>query len=199
MTTYQYHSSPSFYPYVGVNCEVIPDMCQSNPCKNGGTCSSEFNPATVEIEFVCDCEPGYLGELCLETGDPCLSNPCRLSTSSCQTTDVDGIPIKPGFEKVTLAVGYVCNCDPTSGATGVHCDEDINECESNPCTGGACTNLEFNQNFICNCNENFVQQIDDVNMPPFCDTYKDACKSNPCKNNGLCSSDHGLCKHSNAT
>ena len=100
--------------------------------------------------------------------------------------------IKAGFEKVTLATGCSCLCDSTSGAQGVHCDEDVNECDSSPCVNGICTNLEFNQNFVCQCDDNYISQIEDVNEAPFCDKFKDACKSAPCKNNALCSSENNI-------
>ena len=35
----------------GVNCEIVPDMCLSVPCKNGGTCTSGFNPDKQDLEF----------------------------------------------------------------------------------------------------------------------------------------------------
>ena len=38
--------------------EIFIDPCQSNPCKNGGTCK----------DGACSCEPGFSGKTCEISG-----------------------------------------------------------------------------------------------------------------------------------
>ncbi len=45
-----------WYYFSGVNCEVGPDFCYSNPCSNGGTCLSGNQ------DYTCQCPLGYLGK-----------------------------------------------------------------------------------------------------------------------------------------
>ena len=40
---------------------LVFDYCSDNPCDNGGVCKN------TERHFVCECQPGYEGDLC-QTG-----------------------------------------------------------------------------------------------------------------------------------
>eukprot|EP00058_Branchiostoma_floridae_P006280 XP_002591768.1 hypothetical protein BRAFLDRAFT_83542 [Branchiostoma floridae] len=75
------------------------DACQSNPCKNGGTCVDGLD------SYSCNCTSGYSGDTCEDTDD-CQSNPCK-NGGTC----VDGLD------------SYSCNC--TSGYSGDTCEGDI--------------------------------------------------------------------------
>lgn len=44
--------------YLSCSCEREIDECDSNPCRNGGSCLDQFNM------FVCECLPGYSGPFC---------------------------------------------------------------------------------------------------------------------------------------
>lgn len=51
-------------------------------------------------------------------------------------------------QPTSSAPGYICNCNP--GWEGVTCNQNINECSSNPCqNGGTCTDLV--NGFSCTC------------------------------------------------
>lgn len=51
-------------------------------------------------------------------------------------------------QATTSAPGYTCNCNP--GWQGPICDQNINECLSNPClNGGNCTDAV--NGFTCTC------------------------------------------------
>ncbi|MEQ2223425.1 hypothetical protein ILYODFUR_036662, partial [Ilyodon furcidens] len=64
----------------------------------------------------------------------------------------------------TSASGYLCNCNP--GWQGVHCDQNINECSSNPChNGGTCT--DGINGFTCTCTSQWTG--------PFCQTPQQEC------------------------
>ena len=57
--------------YSGDLCDKI-DLCQSEPCLNGATCT--FMP--IEEDVRCDCDSGFQGKLCSMDTDECLSYPC---------------------------------------------------------------------------------------------------------------------------
>lgn len=51
-------------------------------------------------------------------------------------------------QSTSSAPGYICNCNP--GWQGTNCDQNINECSSNPCqNGGTCT--DGINGFTCAC------------------------------------------------
>lgn len=77
--------------------------------------------ATTGNNFTCTCRPGYQGALCDEPF--CLLEPCQ----------------NGGF---CLTIDDTPSCKCSFGYTGIHCETEINECESNPCqNGGVCINL----------------------------------------------------------
>uniref|UniRef100_A0A8C1I7E3 FAT atypical cadherin 1a n=1 Tax=Cyprinus carpio TaxID=7962 RepID=A0A8C1I7E3_CYPCA len=54
-------------------CSLAPPLqgCSSNPCTNGGTCSSLPNGG-----YFCKCTAAFMGTHCEVTISPCASNPC---------------------------------------------------------------------------------------------------------------------------
>jgi hypothetical protein len=85
----------------------------------------------------------------------------------------------------------VCGCKDT-GYDGDLCDNDVNECDSNPCSnGGTCdesgskdptldTAVEAGK-YACRCPPSFHGDQ--------CETEADACASSPCQNGGKCTDD----------
>jgi EGF-like domain len=49
----------------GSTCHLIHVQCQSQPCKNNGTCS----PTSTPGRFICHCQPRYHGSTCAEERD----------------------------------------------------------------------------------------------------------------------------------
>lgn len=81
----------------GTNCETSVDLCTSQPCQNGATCSSDA------LGYTCECVPGFTGTNCETNVDDCDGHTC-LNESTC----VDGVN------------GYTCGPCPT-GFTGAFC------------------------------------------------------------------------------
>ncbi|XP_071806715.1 tyrosine kinase receptor Cad96Ca-like isoform X1 [Asterias amurensis] len=104
--------------------------CMSNPCKNGGECSSTNNGD----DFTCMCTPGWTGMTC-ETTEVCSSNPC-----------------KNGGTCVASNSGFDCEC--TMNWTGTVCDEQqaSSPCQPNPCLhGGTCSPTPNYNDYNCQC------------------------------------------------
>nr|XP_039260846.1 hyaluronan-binding protein 2-like [Styela clava] len=104
------------------------DICDSNPCLNGGACRA------TDGTFHCLCRPGYRGERCERKAEknPCLPNPCKNRGSCLRTGSI-----------------YVCRC--RAGFSGKHCETaNLASCNPNPCANGKCT--EAGTRVICDCN-----------------------------------------------
>uniref|UniRef100_A0A8C8RW32 EGF like repeats and discoidin domains 3 n=1 Tax=Pelusios castaneus TaxID=367368 RepID=A0A8C8RW32_9SAUR len=117
------------------------DVCDSNPCENGGICLSGL----ADDFFSCDCPSGFTDPNCssvVEVG-PCLPNPCH-NGGTCE--------ISEAYRGDTF-IGYVCKCPV--GFNGIHCQHNVNECEAEPCkNGGICTDLVAN--YSCECPGEFM-------------------------------------------
>ncbi|KAI1888818.1 hypothetical protein AGOR_G00172670 [Albula goreensis] len=128
---------------------------QSNICatNNGGcyplaTCTASPG-STIPI---CTCPPGYAGNGYGPSG-------CTLVSDICQTNN----PCVNG-DCVSTTTGYICTCDP--GWTGTNCDQNVNECASNPCqNGGTCT--DGINGYTCTCTSQWTG--------PQCQTAQQVC------------------------
>lgn len=142
---------PPGYEGDGRTCTQT-NICTTN---NGGcyplaTCSSSPGSSLP----VCTCPPGYMGNGYGPTG-------CTQTSNICQTNN----PCVHGqCVGTTSAPGYICNCN--SGWQGVNCDQNINECSSNPCqNGGTCT--DGINGFTCTCTAQWTG--------PLCQTAQQEC------------------------
>ncbi|XP_032366699.1 cubilin [Etheostoma spectabile] len=142
---------PPGYEGDGRTCTQT-NICASN---NGGchplaTCSSSLGTSLP----ICTCPPGY-------TGNGYGPSGCTQTSNICQTNNpcVNGQCVA-----TTSAPGYTCNCNP--GWQGVHCDQNINECLSNPClNGGTCT--DGINGVTCTCTAQWTG--------PLCQTPQQVC------------------------
>ena len=63
------------------------------------------------------------------------------------------------------------------GYTGIHCETNIDECQSNPCQNGAiCTDLLNGYRCLC------TPEYDGTN----CEKFVDKCSKSSCRNGGTC-------------
>ncbi|XP_066195412.1 EGF-like repeat and discoidin I-like domain-containing protein 3 [Sylvia atricapilla] len=130
---------------------VRADVCDSNPCQNGGICLSGLN----DNFYSCECPAGFTDPNCSSlvevasieedptSAGPCLPNPCH-NGGMCE--------ISEAYRGDTF-IGYVCKCP--QGFNGIHCQHNVNECEAEPCrNGGICTDLVAN--YSCECPGEFM-------------------------------------------
>ena len=91
--------------------------------------------------------------------------------------------------------GYICEC--FAGYTGTHCEEEIDECASNPCVNGDC--IDHINAFECVCPEGWTGTLCDISecvvsfllprdvIASWCALADiDECDSSPCQ--------HGECR-----
>ncbi|XP_077188844.1 protein crumbs homolog 1 isoform X3 [Paroedura picta] len=166
---YTYYGCTCAKGWTGTHCESNIDECAPNPCVHG-SCHDGID------SYKCTCDPGYQGVRCEEDIDDCRGHLCA-NGATC-IDGVNGysclcagnftgrfcryrrLPYTVcGNEKENLTCYNYGNCTELQGHlecmclpgfTGPRCEEDINECMSDPClNGGLCQNL-FNK-FRCIC------------------------------------------------
>lgn len=64
-----------------------------------------------------------------------------------------------------------------AGLTGLHCDVNIDDCQSHPCPNGA-TCIDGINKFSCQCPTGFTGSM--------CQLLQSPCQPNPCMNGGIC-------------
>ncbi|XP_020378434.1 delta-like protein C [Rhincodon typus] len=176
--------------FSGTNCETEVNECESNPCKNGGSCTD------LENNYTCTCPQGFYGKNCGISAMTCADAPC-FNGGSC-TEKSRG--------------GYSCHCPV--GFTGSNCEKKIDRCTNNPCANGYCSDI--GRSIICRCRTGFTGPRCKINMDDCaknpcanggtcidgvnsfscsctlgyggkdCSIRMDACSSNPCRNKGVC-------------
>ncbi|XP_062241956.1 delta-like protein C [Platichthys flesus] len=177
--------------FTGKNCEIETNECDSNPCKNGGSCKD------LESDYSCACPQGFYGKNCEVSAMKCADGPC-FNGGTCEE-NMDG--------------GYSCHCPP--GFTGSNCEKRNDRCSSNPCANGAQC-LDLGQRVMCRCRPGFTgsrceTNVDDCASNPCrnagtcvdgvndftctctlgftskdCSTRSSACDHFPCDNGGSC-------------
>ncbi|XP_013412192.1 protein crumbs [Lingula anatina] len=157
----------------GTHCELNIDECAVyHPCQNGATCTDGIN------DYNCTCWEGYQGKNCEIDINECESNPCRYNSTCLERSDLSlyqqGYLNFNNFNFSTAA-GYVCECVP--GSTGVNCEVNIDECNSNPCVHGTCNDIL--NGYTCACEAGWTGTHCETEINE-CDEYQ------PCKNGATC-------------
>ncbi|XP_078515898.1 delta-like protein 4 [Lissotriton helveticus] len=125
--------------FSGVDCERKISECDSNPCRNGGSCTD------MENGYVCECPVGYFGSHCENSALNCADSPC-FNGGSCQERE-------PG-------ASYTCFCP--LGFTGSNCEKKVDRCTSNPCMNGVC--IDMGQTRRCRCHSGFAGPTCEINI-----------------------------------
>lgn len=113
------------------------------------------------------------------TSDPCLTNPCQ-NRASCNKNIYISQEVAVLESVAVIFVSpqkEIFNCTCLVGFTGSLCEDDIDECEVNPCENkGICVNTEGS--FYCHCQSGF--------SGPICSADVDECLKVKCQNGGTC-------------
>ncbi|XP_078670492.1 uncharacterized protein LOC144910851 isoform X5 [Branchiostoma floridae x Branchiostoma belcheri] len=146
----------------------FPDVCDPNPCHNGGTCTERGN------SYNCKCSPGYAGRNCEKDIDSCSAKPCH-AQATCK--DYPAPALDP---TCTCRRGYAG--DGLVNGTGC---SDIDACLANPCDENAtCTdNPAPALNATCSCTTGYTGD-GYVNGTGCSDI--DACLDDPCDAEATC-------------
>ncbi|XP_030844885.1 fibrillin-1 isoform X2 [Strongylocentrotus purpuratus] len=183
----------------GKACNDI-DECANipNPCGNG-TCNN------IDGTYGCTCDTGFeanesgtacndINE-CAGNANPCVNGECTNTDGSYMCTcgsgfrlSVDGSTCDAECGGVVCQNGGACGstnqCDcANTGFTGTLCENNIDECDSNPCmNGGSCADEV--KSFTCSCADGYTGTL--------CGTDIDECANipNPC-GNGTCNNIDG--------
>uniref|UniRef100_A0A3B3B9K3 Uncharacterized protein n=1 Tax=Oryzias melastigma TaxID=30732 RepID=A0A3B3B9K3_ORYME len=123
------------------------------------------------------------------TSDPCITNPCQ-NKATCSKNIYISQEVAVLESMAVIFVSpqkEIFNCTCPSGFSGSFCEDDIDECEVNPCkNNGTCENTAGG--FICHCPAGF--------SGTFCSADVDECLRVKCQNGGTCvASDNGSYCH----
>ncbi|XP_064001884.1 delta-like protein 4 isoform X1 [Pogoniulus pusillus] len=179
--------------FTGVDCEHEISECDSNPCRNGGSCTD------MENGYHCLCPPGYYGTHCEHSALTCIDSPCfnggtclekeqgasytcvcpfGFTGSNCEKK-VDRCTSNPcANDGNCFYLGQIRVCRCRAGFTGQKCEININDCARNPCSnGGTCHDLI--NDYTCTCLPGYSGRNCDIKT-------RDECASGPCENGGTC-------------
>uniref|UniRef100_A0A8C9YIG6 EGF-like domain-containing protein n=1 Tax=Sander lucioperca TaxID=283035 RepID=A0A8C9YIG6_SANLU len=113
------------------------------------------------------------------TSDPCLTSPCQNGATCNKNTYIsqDVAVLESSAVIFVSPQKEIFNCTCLVGFTGTLCEDDIDECEVNPCENkGTCVNAPGS--FYCHCQSGFSGS--------FCSADVDECLKVKCQNGGTC-------------
>lgn len=104
------------------------DPCSSNPCANGGQCS------TIDFQYICTCTPFFSGKTCKQDVNECDARPS---------------PCRNGGACINEVGGYRCQCPQEF--TGKHCESRYQPCSPSPCLNGGTCIQRGETSYECSC------------------------------------------------
>ncbi|MBN3285623.1 JAG1B protein, partial [Polyodon spathula] len=177
--------------FTGTYCHENINDCESNPCKNGGTCIDK-----VSI-YQCICGDGWEGVHCENNINDCSVKPChnggtcrdlvndffcecknewKGKTCHSSESQCDEATCNNGGTCYDEGDTFKCMCPP--GLDGATCNIAKNSsCLPNPCeNGGTC--VVSGDSFTCVCKEGWEGAT--------CTQNTNDCNPHPCYNSGTC-------------
>ncbi|XP_039253188.2 uncharacterized protein LOC120330347 [Styela clava] len=128
--------------FTGERCDIAINLCDSDPCQNGGTCHSQFD------RYLCQCRRGFSGDNCERERTLCNPNPCQHN----------GVCI-------SSRTGYNCRCKQGYGGSRCQTLDTRSPCDTTPCLHGKCTVL--GRNYHCECNRGYEgRNCDQIDNEP---------------------------------
>ncbi|KAG7462857.1 hypothetical protein MATL_G00189190 [Megalops atlanticus] len=177
--------------FTGTYCHENINDCESNPCRNGGTCIDKVSV------YQCICADGWEGVHCETNIDDCSTRPCH-NGGTCQDVVNDFYceckdewkgktchSRESQCDEATCNNGGTCydegdtfKCMCASGWEGATCNIAKNSsCLPNPCeNGGTC--VVSGDSFTCVCKEGWEGNT--------CTQNTNDCNPHPCYNSGTC-------------
>ena len=151
----------------GLNCELLVDYCESNPCFGESICTG------FQSGFSCECVSGFEGVLCDINENNCIPNPCKIY----------GVDLRSGIDGcLDKTNGFECVCK--TSFQGDLCQNTVQFCQSDPCypenTEQCVDKIDINGEsfYECSCLAGFTGNR--------CFTDINECESEPCLNDGNC-------------
>uniref|UniRef100_A0A8C9WQH9 Delta-like protein n=1 Tax=Scleropages formosus TaxID=113540 RepID=A0A8C9WQH9_SCLFO len=177
--------------FTGTYCHENINDCESNPCRNGGTCIDKVSG------YQCICADGWEGPHCEINIDDCSANPChnrgtckdlvndffcecgngwKGKTCHSRESQCDAATCNNGGTCYDEGDTFKCTCSP--GWEGATCNVATNSsCLPNPCeNGGTC--VVSGDSFTCVCKEGWEGFT--------CTQNTNDCNPHPCYNSGTC-------------
>eukprot|EP00731_Ephydatia_muelleri_P026181 Em0018g281a len=194
VSTFQFNlRALPYIDYVNVGVTII-DICQANPCYNGGTCVYTGGSTTT-----CTCAPGFNETTCSNDINYCTPTTC-LHGGTCYDGygTYTNCTCAPGFNGPTCSndinyctpttclnggtcydgYGTFTNCTCAPGFNGPTCSNDINYCTPTTCLNGGTCVEGLGPLTSCTCAVGFAGNNCNTDLP--------FCTPTTCLNGGTC-------------